>query len=295
MKKKWAMNSPLLHRSLSATFGSSQHLFSRLTKIWLVSVHPLSSIAPQHSFHAFVEKTVKYSFVQYMQIIIKKKQPTGCLATRFHWWLFHRNMLASPSASCGSIQGCWDLQSQFWNFSAHTQPCLNVSSLQLHPLWCWSPHHSSYTSQGRGQAEQIHSHLPSTLFLLALWWELRRWRERWASQWRWLITTQVRGLFVLLSFLNVISTGGNWERTERQNVIWANNKWLIYKKLTNNNNNKQTKKISWSCQNGTVKKNCKLNICGLFLRVVTVEGNKHSLVNTKNKFTKFSCHVFNIV
>lgn len=225
----------------------------------------------------------------------KKKQPTGHLATRFHWWLFHRNMLASPSASCGSIQGCWDLQSQFWNFSAHTQPCLNVSSLQLHPLWCWSPHHSSYTSQGLGQAEQIHSHLPSTLFLLALWWELRRWRERWASQWRWLITTQVRGLFVLLSFLNVISTGGNWERTERQNVIWANNKWLIYKKLTNNNNNKQTKKISWSCQNGTVKKNCKLNICGLFLSVVTVEGNKHSLVNTKNKFTKFSCHVFNIV
>lgn len=157
------------------------------------------------------------------------------------------------------------------------------------------PSHSSYTSQGLGQAEQIHSHLPSTLFLLALWWELRRWRERWASQWRWLITTQVRGLFVLLSFSNVISTGGNWERTERQNVIWANNKWLIYKKLTNNNNNKQTKKISWSCQNGTVKKNCKLNICGLFLRVVTVEGNKHSLVNTKNKFTKFSCHVFNIV
>lgn len=136
--------------------------------------------------------------------------------------------------------------------------------------------------------------LCSPLFLLALWWELRRWRERWASQWRWLITTQVRGLFVLLSFLNVISTGGNWERTERQNVIWANNKWLIYKK-TNQQQQQPNKKNSWSCQNGTVKKNCKLNICGLFLSVVTVEGNKHSLVNTKNKFTKFSCHVFNIV
>lgn len=97
-------------------------------------------------FLAFVQKTVKYTFVQYMHKKEKLNQPTGALTARFHWWLLHRKMLASHSASCGSVQGCWDLQSQCWNFSAHSQPCLKVSSLKLHPLWCWPSHHHQTTA-----------------------------------------------------------------------------------------------------------------------------------------------------
>lgn len=78
-----------------------------------------------------------------------------------------------------------------------------------------------------------------------------RWRERWASQWRWWITAQVGESFALLNFLTWSALMSTERRTEGQNVIWINNRWLIYKKENS----------SWSCRNDTAEQNCKLNIC----------------------------------
>lgn len=47
------MISPLLHKSLSTTSESGQHLFSRFTKFLFISVYPFSSIAPSKVFLFF--------------------------------------------------------------------------------------------------------------------------------------------------------------------------------------------------------------------------------------------------
>lgn len=94
-----------------------------------------------------------------------------------------------------------DVQNLFWSCSAHVQPCLNLSSLQLHPLGCWTPHHqqmySSCTAQALWPTTQLHILFSSMSFLLSVWWGLRSWRKRRASQCRWHITAQMGGSFVL--------------------------------------------------------------------------------------------------
>lgn len=179
------------------------------------SVYPLSSMAPQQGFLACCTKPREI----HICTTYAEKNPTDASLQGFTdefstshavqpfciFWFHPWVMRVGP-----------DLQNLFWYFSAYAHPCLRLSSIQLHPLWFWSPHHqqthSSYTIQALGQVRQIHSLFSSMLFLLALWWGLRRWGERWESQWRWWITAQVGGSFVLLSFFNMIHPDGNWKK-----------------------------------------------------------------------------------
>lgn len=163
----------LLYQANVSSAGSYNSLLSGSSE--LGSVYPLSSIAQGKAFLPIVEKPLKYTFAQYMQ----KKKPQDVFPV-FHCkvslTIFSQKHAGQPF--CILWFHSWvlrvgpDLQNVFWYFSAHAQPCLRFSPLQLHLLWCWSSHHqqthSSYTIQALQQERQLHSHFSSMLFLLAL-------------------------------------------------------------------------------------------------------------------------------
>lgn len=107
-----------------------------------------------------------------------------------------------------------DLQNLFWCSSANAQPCLSLSSLQLHPLWCWSPYHqqtdSSYTVQALGQACFIVFFPPCSFF--KIFNEVQADGGKGEHLSKVMDYSSGGGKFCFVEFFNIIVTGGNWKK-----------------------------------------------------------------------------------